>query len=397
MQTHYKTVILGAGAAGMMAASHAGGDCLVIDHAKSPGEKIRISGGGRCNFTNIHASPANFISQNKHFAKSALSRYTARDFIHLVETYNIAYHEKTLGQLFCDESAKDIIALLLKEMTKAGAQLSLETSVTHYQKTESGFALTLLKAGKTTQIACENFVIACGGKSISKMGATGFGYEIGEQFGHSIVETRPALVPLTFADDILALTQKLAGLSLDVSVRCGKTSFDEAMLFTHRGLSGPSILQISSYWREKSKLSLNLNPKVDMVALFKDERGNNGKRSLSAFLTSMIPKRLAEEILKRLSLTGNLADQSDKKLRQLADAINNWTLQPIGSEGYRTAEVTLGGIDTKDLNSRTLESKHVNGLYFIGEVVDVTGWLGGYNFQWAWSSGYAAGTAIASR
>ena len=397
MQTHYKTVILGAGAAGMMAASHAGGDCLVIDHAKSPGEKIRISGGGRCNFTNIHASPANFISQNKHFAKSALSRYTAHDFIKLVEAYNIPYHEKTLGQLFCDESAKDIIALLLKEMTKAGAKLSLETSLTDYQKTESGFALTLSKAGKATEVTCENLVIACGGKSIPKMGATGFGYEIAERFGHSICDTRPALVPLTFADDILALTQKLTGLSLDVSVKCGKTSFDEAMLFTHRGLSGPSILQISSYWREKSEISLNLKPTLDAFTSLKEERGNNGKTALFAFLSSLMPKRLAEEILARLSLSGNLADQSDKKLRQLGDAINNWMLQPIGSEGYRTAEVTLGGVDTKDLNSRTLESSHVNGLYFIGEVVDVTGWLGGYNFQWAWSSGYAAGTAIASR
>ena len=397
MQTHHKTVILGAGAAGMMAAIHAGGDCLVVDHAKSPGEKIRISGGGRCNFTNIHASPANFISQNKHFAKSALSRYTAQDFITLVEAHGIAYHEKTLGQLFCNESAKEIIALLLKEMTKAGAKLSLETSLTNYQKTESGFALTLSKSSKTTEITCDNFVIACGGKSIPKMGATGFGYEIGERFGHSIVETRPALVPLTFADDILALTQKLAGLSLDVSVTCGKTSFDEAMLFTHRGLSGPVILQISSYWQEKSEISLNLEPKLDVFSLLKDERRNSGKLALFGFLSSMIPKRLAEEILKRLSLTGNLADQSDNKLQQLADAINNWTLQPIGSEGYRTAEVTLGGVDTKDLNSRTLESKHVNGLYFIGEVVDVTGWLGGYNFQWAWSSGFAAGTAIASR
>lgn len=397
MQTHYKTVILGAGAAGMMAAIHAGGDSLVIDHAKSPGEKIRISGGGRCNFTNIHATPANFISQNKHFAKSALSRYTARDFINLVEAHGIAYHEKTLGRLFCDESAKDIIALLLKEMTKADAKLSLETSLSDYQKTESGFALTLVKSGNAIEMTCENFIVACGGKSIPKMGATGFGYEIAEQFGHSIVETRPALVPLTFADDILALTQKLAGLSLDVSVKCGKTSFDEAMLFTHRGLSGPSILQISSYWREKSEISLNLKPKSDVFPSLKDERGKNGKHALFAFLSSIMPKRLAEEILARLSLSGNLADQSDKKLRQLGEAINNWTLQPIGSEGYRTAEVTLGGVDTKDLNSRTLESSRVNGLYFIGEVVDVTGWLGGFNFQWAWSSGYAAGTAIASR
>ncbi|MEP1444313.1 MAG: NAD(P)/FAD-dependent oxidoreductase [Hyphomicrobiales bacterium] len=397
MQTHYKTVILGAGAAGMMAAIHAGGDCLVVDHAKSPGEKIRISGGGRCNFTNIHASPANFISQNKHFAKSALSRYTAQDFIKLVEAHNIAYHEKTLGQLFCDESAKDIIALLLKEMTKAGAKLSLQTSLTEYQKTESGFALTLSKSGKATHVTCDHFVVACGGKSIPKMGATGFGYEIAEQFSHSIIETRPALVPLTFAHDILAMTQKLAGLSLDVSVRCGKVSFDEAMLFTHRGLSGPSILQISSYWREKLDISLNLKTKLDVFSSLKDERGKNGKHTLFAFLASIMPKRLAEEILARLSLSGNLADQSDKKLQQLANAINNWTLQPIGSEGYRTAEVTLGGVDTKDLNSRTLESKHVNGLYFIGEVVDVTGWLGGYNFQWAWSSGFAAGTAIASR
>lgn len=397
MQTYYKTVILGAGAAGMMCAAHAGGDCLVVDHAKSPGEKIRISGGGRCNFTNINSSPDQFISQNRHFAKSALSQYSAADFVELVESHAIGYHEKTLGQLFCDNSAKDIIALLQKEMAKAGAKLLLQTSIKEFQKTESGFSLILSAYGKETPITCENFVIACGGKSIPKMGASGFGYDIAEHFGHSVVETRPALVPLTFATNFLETTRHLAGLSAEIAVSCGKACFEEAMLFTHRGLSGPAILQISSYWREKQAITISLLPGYDLPALLKEQRSQNGKRSVQKLLSEWLPSRLVTDILNRQNVRGNLADQSDKKLETLNDAINHWQLTPIGSEGYRTAEVTLGGVDTKDLRSSTLESNHVRGLYFIGEVVDVTGWLGGYNFQWAWSSGFAAGRAIASK
>ena len=387
----FDTIIIGAGAAGMMAAAHAGGRVLVIDHAKAAGEKIRISGGGRCNFTNIHTGPDNFISNNPHFCKSALSRYTQWDFIDLVTAHGIPYHEKTLGQLFCDTSAKDIIRMLLDEMAKSGAELRLNTAITGITHSDAGFRLTT-DQGQTLQ--CNNLVVACGGKSIPKMGATGFGYDIARQFGLNVTETRAGLVPLTFGADTLARMKPLAGTALDASVTANGTTFQEAMLFTHRGLSGPSILQISNYWHEKQPITLNLAKEA--LPHLRTQRSTQGKRQIATVLADLIPKRLAQQWTETHRLQGNIGDCSDAKLSAIADTLQNWEITPIGTEGYRTAEVTLGGVDTDALNSKTMESKTVPGLYFIGEVVDVTGWLGGYNFQWAWSSGWAAGTAIAA-
>ncbi len=398
MSETFDTVILGAGAAGMMCAAHAGargGRVLVIDHAKSPGEKIRISGGGRCNFTNLGSGPRNFISRNPHFAKSALGRYTQHDFIELVSKHGIAYHEKTLGQLFCDHSAGDIIRMLLDEMARTGCELRLKTTLRKIERTESGFVLDLAGDG-AARVACRHFVVACGGKSIPKMGATGLGYQIAEQFGLAVTETRPALVPLTFGEDVLAGFREIAGVAVDARVSCGKTAFEEALLFTHRGLSGPAILQISSYWREKLPIRVTLLPNEDVAALLRASKRENGRRSIVNALAEMLPKRLAL-YLAQSRWTQAMGETSDRTLVAVADAVQAWELYPAGSEGYRTAEVTLGGVDTDGLNSRTMEAKGVDGLYFIGEVVDVTGWLGGYNFQWAWSSGWAAGTAIADR
>ena len=395
----FDTVILGAGAAGMMCAIHAaarGGRVLVIDHAKSPGEKIRISGGGRCNFTNLGSSPRNFLSQNPHFAKSALGRYTQHDFIALVEKHGITYHEKTLGQLFCDHSAKDIIAMLLDEMAQAGCELRLKTTLETIERTDTGFSLALAGEG-AARVRCRHFVVACGGKSIPKMGATGLGYQIAERFGLAVTETRPALVPLTFGEDILAGFREIAGVAADARVSCGKAAFDEALLFTHRGLSGPSILQISSYWREKQSIRIALVPEVDLASVLLSAKRENGRRSIANALGEVLPKRLAAYMTQAHGWTGTLGETSDRKLTLVAEVLQGWDVYPIGSEGYRTAEVTLGGVDTGGLNSRTMEAKGVDGLYLIGEVVDVTGWLGGYNFQWAWSSGWAAGTAIAER
>ncbi|NSX54186.1 NAD(P)/FAD-dependent oxidoreductase [Parasulfitobacter algicola] len=391
------TLIIGAGAAGMMCAAHSGGRTLVIDHAKSAGEKIRISGGGRCNFTNMYAAPENFLSQNPHFCKSALSRYTQWDFIDLVARHNISYHEKTLGQLFCDTSAKDIIRMLLDEMTKAGADLWLQTSVTDIRKQDTGFKVDLETDGTRKTVNCQNLVIACGGKSIPKMGASGFGYQVARQFDLTMTDTRPALVPLTFGDDVLSDLKQLAGLSVPARVSCNGTSFDEGLLFTHRGLSGPSILQISSYWREKDAISIHLDPAQNIDTELKSRRTTSGRRNLSTTLADLLPARLAQHMIALSGLSGNLADQSDQTLSLLNKLLTNWQLTPIGSEGYRTAEVTLGGVSTNMLSSKTMEVKTVPGLYFIGEIVDVTGWLGGYNFQWAWSSGWAAGQATSSR
>lgn len=385
---HYRTIIIGAGAAGLMCAAHAGPGTLLIDHAKAPGEKIRISGGGRCNFTNLHAGPGNFISANPHFCKSALARYTQWDFIDLVARHGIAYHEKTLGQLFCDETAKDIIAMLRAEA--AQADLRLNTPVTGITHSGGRFHLALSRGTETA----DNLVIATGGKSIPKMGATGFGYDVARQFGHAITDTRPALVPFTFGEE--AGFKPLAGVSLPVRATTpGGPGFDEALLFTHRGLSGPAMLQISSYWREGQPIEIDLLPGQDAYRALRDRRSTMGRKSMSTALADLLPGRLASDLATRWGLTGNLADQSDKSLRALADQLHHWHLTPTGTEGYRTAEVTLGGVDTDGLHARTMESKHQPGLYFIGEVVDVTGWLGGFNFQWAWSSGFAAGTAIA--
>ena len=383
-------VVIGAGAAGMMCAIEAakrGRSVLVVDHAKAAGEKIRISGGGRCNFTNFYASPKNYLSQNPHFCISAMSRYTQRDFIALVERHRIAYHEKTLGQLFCDGSALQIIEMLLGEMKRHGARLKLGCSISSVEKSAQGFSLQLSDG----PVRCRSLVVACGGKSIPKMGATGFGYDIATQFGLRIVETRPALVPLTFEPNTLERLKPLAGIAVDAVVSCGKTKFAEAMLFTHRGISGPSILQISSYWREGDEIRIAMLPETDIFEALREQRKQNGKQALQTALALYLPRKLAQTIAEDIGATGHLADMSDKALAKLAGEVQDWQIKPAGSEGYRTAEVTLGGIDTTGLDSRSMAAKSVPGLFFIGEVVDVTGWLGGYNFQWAWSSGWVAG------
>ncbi|MBZ9753774.1 NAD(P)/FAD-dependent oxidoreductase [Mesorhizobium sp. ESP6-5] len=388
----YDVVIIGAGAAGMMCAvetAKRGRSVLILDHAAAPGEKIRISGGGRCNFTNIHASPKNFISRNPHFCISALSRYTQRDFIALVERHGIAYHEKTLGQLFCDGSARQIIDMLVSEMRGRGAELVLSTRVEAIGKTEEGFELAL----STGSVSCQSLVVACGGKSIPKMGATGFGYELAERYGLAVVETRPALVPLTFDAKTLERLSPLAGNAVDAEIACGKTRFSEAMLFTHRGVSGPSVLQISSYWREGDEIRIAMLPGTDVAELVRAARRGNGRQAVQTVLANHLPKRLAQAIAEQTGLDGNLADLSEAQIKTVEAAVNDWRIKPAGSEGYRTAEVTLGGVDTNGLDQKTMQAKLMPGLFFIGEVVDVTGWLGGYNFQWAWSSGWAAGQA----
>ncbi len=391
MQT-FDVVVIGAGAAGMMCAIEAGKrgrKVLVLDHAAAAGEKIRISGGGRCNFTNLNTGPGAFISANPHFAKSALSRYTARDFIALVDRHGVAWHEKTLGQLFCDGSAREIIALLMKEMAGAGAELRLCTTIDRVEGTADGFRLALSSG---VDVACASLVVASGGKSIPKMGATGFGYDLAQQFGLPMVETRPALVPLTFEVGMLERLKPLAGVAVESAVvACGKTRFAEAMLFTHRGLSGPAILQISSYWREGQEILIDMAPGTDMAETLKSARRTRGKQAATTVLSDHLPRRLAQLVAEEADALGNAGDLSDKTIARLGAAVNAWRVKPVGSEGYRTAEVTLGGVDTRALDSKTLQARDVPGLYFIGEVVDVTGWLGGYNFQWAWSSGWVAG------
>ncbi len=387
----FDVIVIGAGAAGMMCAIEAGKHgrkVLVVEHNKKPGEKIRISGGGRCNFTNIGTGVRNFLSGNPKFAISALKRFSQRDFIALVDRYGIAHHEKTLGQLFCDGSAQQIIDMLLTEMRLAGVDLRTGTEVASVARTDAGFALDL----SPQVITFSSLVVACGGKSIPKMGASNFGYRIAEQFGVPVTETRPALVPLTFDPDFLARTAPLAGVSVDAVVRCGKARFAEALLFTHRGLSGPAILQISSFWREEDEIEVDLAPGVDVLSRLKEVRSREGKREAVSVLGEFLPHRLAQLIAE--SAPGRIADMNDKALVSLAARVSNWRVKPTGSEGYRTAEVTLGGVDTAALDARTMEAKQVPGLYFVGEVVDVTGWLGGYNFQWAWSSGWAAGQVV---
>ncbi|MDC0657298.1 NAD(P)/FAD-dependent oxidoreductase [Leisingera sp. SS27] len=388
------TLILGAGAAGMMCAARAGGSTLVIDHAKAPGEKIRISGGGRCNFTNMYAEAKNYLSANPHFCKSALARYTQWDFIELVDRHGIAWHEKTLGQLFCDGSSKQIIAMLVEEMRAAGADLWLHTSVEAVAQAADGYTVRLLREGKAQTVTCRNLVLATGGKSIPKMGATGLAYDLARQFGLEVTETRAGLVPFTFPDGRF---QPLAGVSLPARLSNARTAFDEALLFTHRGLSGPSVLQLSSYWREGEEITVNLIPDTPLYALLRDQRQTEGRRDLTTELSRHLPGKLVDFLAPQLGLKGRLADQSDAALQGLSEALQTWHLLPAGTEGYRTAEVTLGGICTGGLSSKTMEAKAAPGLFAIGEAVDVTGWLGGYNFQWAWSSAHAAGTAIAAK
>ena len=393
MRQDFDAIVIGAGAAGMMCAIEAGKrgkKVWLIDHAKKIAEKIRISGGGRCNFTNIFASPDTFLSDNAHFCKSALKQYTQQDFIALIEKHNIAHHEKKLGQLFCEGRSEEIIDMLLEECRLAGVKLSMVTNVDSIEYKEDLYEVRT-NCGHYT---CLSLVIATGGLSIPKIGATKFGFDIAKKFGLNVLDTRAGLVPLTFQNDLLERCKALSGLSVEASVACGGISFSEGLLFTHRGLSGPSILQISSYWHEGKEIIVNLAPDTDAFDFLKKRKESQPKQEVHTALADILPRRLAESICEDQGVKGKLAELPDKKLRQLSDAINHWCIKPSGTEGYRTAEVTLGGVDTNELSSKTMESKKQKGLYFIGEVVDVTGHLGGFNFQWAWSSGYVAGQAV---
>ncbi len=365
-----------------------GRSVLLVDHAKRPGEKIRISGGGRCNFTNLDVSPEKFLSGNPRFAVSALKRYTQWDFIALVDAAGIAWHEKTLGQLFCDGSAKQIISMLTDRLAQAGVEMRLETTVESVRRLEQG-GYEVSCGGQTAR--AHSVVVATGGKSIPKMGATGFGYKIAEQFGLSVVPTRAGLVPLTFGPGLLERTAALPGVTVSARVSSGRASFEEGLLFTHRGLSGPSVLQVSSYWNEGEEIAVDLMTGVDVVGQLMADRRGFGKLSIKNALARHMPEKLATLVVGEAQVAGTLGDQSKASLAKVSEALHNWRVKPTGSEGYRTAEVTLGGVDTDGLDSRTMEARAQPGLYFIGEVVDVTGWLGGYNFQWAWSSGWAAG------
>jgi len=386
----YDVIIVGAGAAGMMSAIEAGKrgrKVLLVDHSKKIGEKIRISGGGRCNFTNIHTKPNKFISQNPKFVISALNQYTQNDFINLIKKYNIKFHEKKLGQLFCDESAQQIIDMLLLECEKANVVLKKEVIVDDVGKKDEGYFITT----NSNQYIANSLIIATGGLSIPKIGASNFGYKVAKKFDLDIVETLPALVPLTFSEKILAKCKELAGLSVEAVVSFKKTFFEEGMLFTHRGLSGPSVLQISSYWKLGDNININLAPKLNLFQSLESKKKLEPKKDINLIISEILPKRLAQIICKENEVSGNICELSSKKIKQLSDAINSWAINPTGSEGYRTAEVTLGGVNTNELSSKTMMVKKHSGLFFIGEVVDVTGHLGGYNFQWAWSSGYVAG------
>jgi predicted Rossmann fold flavoprotein len=391
--TDYDVIIVGGGAAGLMCAIEAGKRgrrVLIIEKNKAVAQKIRISGGGRCNFTNIHTTHSDFISENPHFHKSALKRFQPHDFIQMVEKHNIKYHEKTLGQLFCDESSHEIIQMLIRECEDVGVEIITDTVVRAIDKKDEKFDVVLdsdVKSGKS-------LVIASGGPSIPKMGATGWGYDVARYFKLKVVDPVPALVPLTFGEDFIFDFRTLSGVSLDVEVSCGKASFREALLFTHRGLSGPAILQISSYWLSGMDVIINMASDINVVEALKVRKQQIPKAEIQTALSEILPKRLASYICEYSGISGTLADLSHSKLQKLADVITNWRIKPNGTEGFKTAEVTRGGVSTAELSSKTMECVKIPGLYFIGEVVDVTGHLGGFNFQWAWASGYAAGQYV---
>ena len=390
MKQKFDVIIIGAGAAGLMSAIEAGKrgrKVLLMDHAKKIGEKIRISGGGRCNFTNTNTHPSKFISNNPKFIISALSQYTQNDFIKLIKKHNIKFHEKKLGQLFCDESAQQIIDMLLLECQMADVTLKKGVFVTDIDKQDSQYYVAV----GSDKYLCDSLIVATGGLSVPKIGASKFGYEIAKKFNLNIIEPLPALVPLTFSEKILSKCKELSGLSLEALVSFNKTFFEEGMLFTHRGLSGPSILQISSYWKLGSDIKINLSPKQDIFKFLENKKKENPKQDISILISEILPKRLAFMICKENGVSGNVCELSNKLLKQLSSSINTWLISPTGSEGYRTAEVTLGGVDTDEISSKTMMSLKNHGLFFIGEVVDITGHLGGYNFQWAWSSGFVAG------
>jgi predicted Rossmann fold flavoprotein len=387
---NWDVIILGAGAAGLFCgieAARRGRRVVVVDHARAAGEKIRISGGGRCNFTNLWIEPHKFLSENPRFALSALNRYTQWDFIARMDAAGIAWHEKTLGQLFCDASAQDIITMLTRDLAQAGGTLRLGVGVRDVTGSSGAFRV----ATDQGTLAAAAVVVATGGKSIPKMGASGIGYQIAADYGLPVIDTRPALVPLTFEGAVKAEMATLSGTSVMAQVRGGGAAFDEGLLFTHRGLSGPSILQISSYWREGASIEVDLAANAPIAPELRSARATAGRISVKNAIARHLPEKLAVQVAARAQVAGNLADQTNADLDRIADATHRWQISPAGSEGYRTAEVTLGGVDTRALDARTMASRTTPGLFFIGEVVDVTGWLGGYNFQWAWSSGWACG------
>ncbi len=387
----FEVVVLGAGAAGLFCAMRAGQRgrrVLLLDHAEAVGKKILISGGGRCNFTNIHCAPENFLSANPHFAKSALAGYRPADFVTLVRKHGIAFHEKTLGQLFCDGSARQIVAMLLAECAAVGVEIRLNQAIGAISQ-GPGFRVETPRG----LVAAPALVLATGGLSIPKMGATNLAHRLARQFGLGLEETRPGLVPLTFGADDLALMQPLAGVALPVAASAGKRRFEEAMLFTHRGLSGPAILQISSYWRQGEAIALNLLPGRDGAATLLAAKRARPRAEARTALAALLPARLAQALAERHLPARAMADTPDRALNALAETLKHWRLTPMGSEGYAKAEVTLGGISTTALHARDCQARAVPGLFAIGEAVDVTGWLGGYNFQWAWASGWAAGSA----
>ncbi len=390
----YDVVIIGGGASGLMCAATAGyrgRSVLVLEHTQKIGRKILMSGGGRCNFTNLHNGPANFLSANPHFCKSALSRYAARDFIELVERHGIDYHEKTLGQLFCNESSQEILQLLLTECDWAGVEIRTNSSLSAIEKTDGGFLLD----GTQGQIHCTSLVIASGGLSIPNGGATSYAYDVARQIGLSVSETRAALVPFTLQPADLEHFKPLAGVAHGpVEAKIGNARFKEALLFTHRGLSGPAILQISSYWQPGGEVSIDLFPELDLFAWLKQQREEHPKAEIRTVLSHQMSKRAMHVFCDLWQIQGTMAQQGNKELQQIAERFHNWTLKPSGTEGYRTAEVTHGGIDTDEVSQKTFEAKKVPGMYFIGECLDVTGHLGGHNFQWAWASGFCAGQAV---
>ncbi|CAI3790201.1 putative protein [Pseudomonas sp. MM227] len=382
-------IIIGAGAAGLMCALSAaqrGREVLLIDHANKPGKKILMSGGGRCNFTNMYTEPANFLSQNPHFCKSALARYTQWDFIALVAKHGVPYHEKKLGQLFCDNKSSDILGLLLDECESAGVELRMDTSVQSIEKTADGYRLQT----SLGLLACQSLVVATGGLSIPTLGATGFGYQIARQFGHSVLPTRAGLVPFTITDQLKDICTELSGTSVDCVASCNEQAFRENLLFTHRGLSGPAILQISSFWQPGDTVEINLLPDHDALAWLQQQQAERPNSELKTLLGEVFTKKMANLLAEHWFVSKPMKQYTPAELQTVATTLGAWQLVPAGTEGYRTAEVTLGGVDTREVSSKTLESLKSPGLYFIGEVLDVSGHLGGFNFQWAWASGYAA-------
>ncbi|MDX5408206.1 MAG: NAD(P)/FAD-dependent oxidoreductase [Chromatiaceae bacterium] len=387
----WDVIVIGAGAAGLMCAIEAGKrgrKVLVLDNGKRVGRKILMSGGGRCNFTNMYAGPENFLSQNKHFCKSALSRYTQWDFIALVQKHGIPYHEKTLGQLFCDNSAKDIVDMLLAEAKAANVQIALQQNITAVSVADGQYTVTTSELHRQ----CHSLVVASGGLSLPNLGATAFGFQLAEQFGLKVLPLRAALVPLTWQPNDKAVFEEISGVSLPVTAEANGTVFPEDMLFTHRGLSGPAILQISSYWQPGDEVTVNMSPQTEITEFLQTQQQAHPEQELKTALAKLLPKRLVEKLIEINAIHNQpLKALHSKSIGQIANALHRYIFKPNGTEGYRTAEVTIGGVDTDYLSSKTMEAKQQPGLYFIGEVVDVTGWLGGYNFQWAWASGWVAG------